>query len=454
MASITELIELQQHQRGQGAPANSSGLFEVFAAKMKADRDEKRRQENVKTQMANAQQMMQQMSQMGDNSSVGRVNGALDSDQQKRQRGVINVSTMMPQKEMTVDETGAVNIKLGFKQATPQEQKAQFEMQKQQMDLEREEGKRSLLGGYIKGELQEGALIQGMKEFNITPDEFDQAAQARERMRQLSGMAGQQPQIPQGFEATEMQRDMMGNLRPAGIKRVQQPTEMDALNAEAKRLDIARTMQDLEPQPLSETEKLQQEQMRLGMDKTRQEMALNADAQPFRFKRPIEEQKFAAEQSEKVQREQEKIDLAKANAESAIGAINEIRKTMGHFGLMGNVWATPGTDKVAWSKNIDRVKAMLTLDNLMELKNASKNGASGLGALSDGERKMLEDAASALDKGLPKEKAAEYLNDIERTLTRVLGGGQSTGQAQSQSTVPQVGGMFNGEKVLSIKRIK
>jgi hypothetical protein len=244
-------------------------------------------------------------------------------------------------------------------------------------------------------------------------------------------------QIPQGFEATEMQRDMMGNLRPAGIKRVQQPTEMDALNAEAKRLDIARTRQDLEPQPLSETERLQQEQMKLGMDKTRQDMAFNAEAQPFRFKRPIEEQKFEAEKAEKVQREQEKIDLAKANAESALGAINEIRQTMGHFGVTGGIPAFPGTDKVTWSKNLDRIKAMLTLDNLMELKNASKNGASGLGALSDGERKMLEDAATALDKGLPKEKAAEYLNDIERTLTRVLGGGQPAVQPQPQITREQ-----------------
>jgi hypothetical protein len=158
------------------------------------------------------------------------------------------------------------------------------------------------------------------------------------------------------------------------------------------------------------------------MNKTRQDMAINAQNQNFRFKKPLEQQKFEAEQADRMQKEQEKIDLAKANAESALGAINEIRQTMGHFGTMGPVPAFPGTDKVTWSKNIDRVKAMLTLDNLMELKAASKNGASGLGALSDGERKMLEDAASALDKGLPKEKAEQYLNDIEKTLTKVLSG--------------------------------
>lgn len=393
MSDLTEYVGLQQANNAQKNQGFSQ-LGQMIGNSIKEREDEKRRQENVKKQMANAQQMMQQMAQMGDNSSVGRVNGALDSDQQKRQRGVINVSAMMPQKEMTVDETGAVNIKFGFKQATPQEQKAQFEMQKQQMDLEREEGKRSLLGGYIKGELQEGALIQGMKEFNITPDEFDQAAQARERMKQLNAP-------------------------------VQQPVEGQA--------------------PMSMEQPTQQPSVR----------PVAQTAESFRFKRPIEEQKFEAEQADKSRVAQEKIDSAKANAESALGAINEIRNSMGYFGRIdAHLPATPGTEKVAWTKNLDRIKAMLTLDNLMELKNASKNGASGLGALSDGERKMLEDAASALDKGLPKEKAAEYLNDIERTLTRVLGGGQSTGQAQSQSTLPQVGGMFNGEKVLSIKRIK
>jgi hypothetical protein len=135
--------------------------------------------------MANAQQMMQQMSQMDDNSSVGRANVAIDDEKQKRNRGVIKVSTMLPQKEVSVDETGALNIKMGFRQATPQEQQAQFATQKAQMDLQREEGKRSLLSGYIKGDLQEGAIIQGMKDFNITEDEFDMAAKARDRMKQI-----------------------------------------------------------------------------------------------------------------------------------------------------------------------------------------------------------------------------------------------------------------------------
>lgn len=386
MSDLTEYVGLQQANNAQKNQGFSQ-LGQMIGNSIKEREDEKRRQENVKKQMANAQQMMQQMAQMGDNSSVGRVNGALDSDQQKRQRGVINVSAMMPQKEMTVDETGAVNIKFGFKQATPQEQKAQFEMQKQQMDLEREEGKRSLLGGYIKGELQEGALIQGMKEFNITPDEFDQAAQARERMKQLNAP-------------------------------VQQPVEGQA--------------------PMSMEQPTQQPSVR----------PVAQTAESFRFKRPIEEQKFEAEQADKSRVAQEKIDSAKANAESALGAINEIRNSMGYFGRIdAHLPATPGTEKVAWTKNLDRIKAMLTLDNLMELKKASKNGASGLGALSDGERKMLEDAASALDKGLPKEKAAEYLNDIERTLTRVLGGGQASVQTQPKSSGQMKVGRFLVEEL-------
>ena len=462
MASLSEMLAAHNYMNPTAPDNGTSGFGEfsnIMIGKMKEQQAEKKRQENVKTQMTNAKQMMEAMSQMPDNSSSAKAIGTLEDDAQKRRKGVIKVSDYTPSIEQGVGEDGMPYFKASIKSATRQEQKAQFEMQKSQVEMEKSQAKSDLLNLYVKGDVQEGAILGEMATLGITADEFDLASQAKQRLRDIierQTFSGQPTSIPSGFEATEMTRDRMGNMVPSGIKKVQQPTEMDALNTEAKRLDIARTRQDMEPVPMSETEKLQQEQMRLGMDKTKQDMAFNAEAQPFRFKRPLEEQKFAAEQNEKAQREQEKIDLAKANAESALSSINEIRKTMGHFGLMGGLPAIGGTDKVAWSKNIDRVKAMLTLGNLMELKAASKNGASGLGALSDGERKMLEDAASALDKGLPKEKAAEYLNDIERTLTRVLGGGESGGQAgQAQGgSVPSVGGSFNGEKVISVKRIR
>ena len=51
-------------------------------------------------------------------------------------------------------------------------------------------------------------------------------------MMQPNGMMAQQPQIPQGFEATEMVKDQMGNMVPSGIKKVAVPTEQDLLQAE------------------------------------------------------------------------------------------------------------------------------------------------------------------------------------------------------------------------------
>lgn len=148
---------------------------------------------------------------------------------------------------------------------------------------------------------------------------------------------------------------------------------------------------------------------------------------------PASEKKAEQEMAMASTAEQTKAETAKMNAESALRSIQDVKSNIKEFGLLGRIPAIPGTSKVVWEKNIDRVKAMLTLEKLMELKRASSTGASGLGALSEGERKNLEDAASALDKGLPPAKAAQYLDEIERTLTKVL---QPKSQVEQQKQLP------------------
>jgi hypothetical protein len=443
MNDLEQYISMQQANNAQQNQGFSQ-LGQMLGQAAKEREDEKRRQENVKKQMANAQQMMKQMSQMDDNSSVGRANVAIDDEQQKRNRGVIKVSTLIPQREMSVDETGAVNIKLGFKQASPAEQKAQFETQKARMDMEREEGKRSLLSGYIKGELQEGALLQGMQEFNITPEEFDLASQARERMRQISSnqtFSGQPVNIPQGFEATEMVRDQMGNLIPSGIKKVQppmsmaQPTAMDGLREEQARLNIEKTKRELAPQPV---------------------MQQQSEGQPipFRFKtdKSVAEQKFEADQSETLKKAQLESEMVKDSAQDTLDTISEVEKGIKYFGAAGNIPAFPAEySKQNWQANVDKLRSKLIVDLITRMKQASKTGATGFGQLSDKERQVLENAATALRKGLSEEDAQRYLNDIKGMAQKVLG---AEGQSSGSGSVPSVGGSFNGEKVISVKRIR
>lgn len=397
MARITELMAFQDSQKGYGAPSGTSGLFEVFASQMKEKRDEQRRQENVKKQMENAQQMMQQMAGMEDNSSTSRANVAIDDEQQKRNRGVIKVSTMLPQKEMSVDENGVMNIKIGTRQATPQEQKAQFEMQKDQMDLEREAGKRSLLAGYIKGELQEGAVIQSMKDFNITVDEFDQAAAARDRMRQLN--------VPMQQAQTDATQPQMGVQQP--------PMTMAQPQEQSFRF---------KPQPASEVKAIRD---------------------------------MASEDKANALKSQGAID----NAEAAVSAIDHLEKNVNYFGGLEGRIAPAFPGKIEFNKNYQYLKAKNILNILGEMKQQSRTGATGFGAMNEKELKLIEDAAQRLDVTMDEKTAGKYLNEMKQGFQKIIdrekNGYQNEVQSGTQQqNVPQVGSMFNGEKVLSIKRIK
>jgi hypothetical protein len=390
MASLSEMLAAHQYMNPT-APDDGRSAFGEFSKimidKMKEEQTEKRRQENVKKQMANAQQMMQQMAQMDDNSSVGRANVAIDDEQQKRNRGVIKVSTMLPQKEMTVDETGAVNIKLGYRQASPQEQQAQFATQKAQMDLQREEGKRSLLGGYAKGELQEGAVIQAMKEFDITPEEFDMAAKARDRMKQIVSM--------QTFSG-----------QPANI-----PTEAQAEQSFR-----------FKPQPASEVKAIRD---------------------------------MAKEDKQSALQSQGAID----NAQLAVSAIDHLEKNVNYFGGLEGRIAPAFPGKIEFNKNYEFLKAKNILNILGEMKSQSKTGATGFGAMNEKELKLIQDAAQRLDVTMDEKTAGKYLNEMKQSFQKIIdrekNGYQNEGHSgTTQSSVPEVGGMFNGEKVMSIKRIR
>lgn len=198
MNDLTQYIGLQKADSEQ-QNSGFSQFGQMLGMEAKRREDEKRRVENVKKQMSEAQQKMQAMSQMSNNSASAKVVGSLDDDAQKRRKGIIEVSDYLPQQEMTVDETGALNIKIGQRRATPQEQAAQYEMGKKQMEVEKGQAKSELMNAYIKGDIQEGAILKEMGGLGITPDEFDMATQARERFRQISQQqtfSGQPTQIP------------------------------------------------------------------------------------------------------------------------------------------------------------------------------------------------------------------------------------------------------------------
>jgi hypothetical protein len=118
------------------------------------------------------------------------------------------------------------------------------------------------------------------------------------------------------------------------------------------------------------------------------------------------------------------------NAESALNAIKIIRSDMGSFGVMGPAYAIGGTKKYEWAKNIERVKSMLTLEKLNEMRRASASGSAGLGPLTDRDMQKLESASTDLDRGLSKKAADRALSDIEEIFNRVLQPKERSGKMQ------------------------
>ncbi len=81
----------------------------------------------------------------------------------------------------------------------------------------------------------------------------------------------------------------------------------------------------------------------------------------------------------------------------------------------------PATEGYAGSKAAQRLKNLLTLDLLGEMKNQSKTGATGFGQMNMKELGVLEGAASKLDStGLADEEYEKELQRVKKILNRVM----------------------------------
>lgn len=355
--NLAEMMAYQDTQKGRGAPAASGGLADVILGQFQQDMDKNRRYNNVKEQISQFQKLTQELNSMPDNSDIGKSNDLIGNELKQRNSNVINSSTMIPTREITLGNDG-INMKFGFKSASPNDQKSLIDVQKSQSDMQRDNQKRSFISGYISGQIPEGAFLQEVGNLGLTPDEFESATSARNRLQSIQPQTGTsiplrntQLQVPEGMTIEKM--DKFGNpvLRPLSISEKKAKSEIDSANeANIK-----------------------------------------------------------------------KAETAKKNAMMALNTVKELKNNINEFGFTGPIWSTPGTQKRVWAKNFDVLKDMLTLDKLKELKESSSTGASGLGQLSDAEGLRLQNASFKLDKGLPKEKALEYLNDIESSMSKVLG---------------------------------
>jgi hypothetical protein len=129
---------------------------------------------------------------------------------------------------------------------------------------------------------------------------------------------------------------------------------------------------------------------------------------------------------------------------------------------MGRIMAPGGATRVA--SRLDTLKSKTLLNVLSSMKELSKNGSSGFGALSDMEGENIRNSISTLNR---KQSTEDFKAGLDRFIEEMKSKKQNLqdtfqntyGELPKQAqqglpSVPVVGGSFNGAKVLNVKRIE
>lgn len=146
-------------------------------------------------------------------------------------------------------------------------------------------------------------------------------------------------------------------------------------------------------------------------------------------------------QQEAQQAEDNKNEMLRSNAEDMLNTVGEVKKGMKYFGAMGNAptLLTPSAytgeygQRKNWESNVNKLLSGKIIDLMTQMKNASKTGATGFGALSQKELAVLQEASTALNRGLSPDDASRYLNQIETMQRKALGKFGSGAKAKSKS---------------------
>ena len=147
-----------------------------------------------------------------------------------------------------------------------------------------------------------------------------------------------------------------------------------------------------------------------------------------------------AKQEAAAQLKADQEESFRNSAEDNLKTIGEVKKGLKYFGPMtGNLPTAVTTipfskeqgERKNWESNVNKLLSQKVLDVMTELKKTSKTGSTGFGALSEKELKILENASTALNRGLSPDDASRYLNDIELVHRKVLGGGKKIGRQAS-----------------------
>ncbi len=128
---------------------------------------------------------------------------------------------------------------------------------------------------------------------------------------------------------------------------------------------------------------------------------------------------------------EEKNSFVKEQAQDALNTIGEVEKGINYFGLTGQLPSMPGTQRTVWETNVNKLLSGKIINLMTQMKEASKTGATGFGQLSERELAVLQEASTALKRGLPPKEAQKYLNEMKLKLQKITSGEQTQGQIPS-----------------------
>lgn len=154
---------------------------------------------------------------------------------------------------------------------------------------------------------------------------------------------------------------------------------------------------------------------------------------------------------------QDSQDVARANAQGQLSAIQEAKKGSRFFGPMGKMptMLSPSSipvhpklpfsdnqnvnqyeERKLWENNMKQLLSEKVVSLMNEMKRVSKTGATGFGQLSNKELTLLQEASTALSRDLSPEDAMHYLNQMEEVEKKFLGQSGETPQATTPSVAP------------------
>jgi hypothetical protein len=165
--------------------------------------------------------------------------------------------------------------------------------------------------------------------------------------------------------------------------------------------------------------------------------------------RTIKQNKLLDLQTQNLENKQEEAKVVKnKQSENVLNSaldfkntLKEVKKGSQYFGAAGpiptlNPW---GYERKEWEANINKLLSQKVVDLMNNMKQASRTGATGFGQLNRSELMLLQNASTALNRGLSPEQALKYLGAMEKLSDKIINGGieQATG-------IKQLGGIPAG----------